>query len=117
MLTNPGFTFSGISGEHKIVPTSQTDLPIWGPNYTEAVICTYDGELVKVYDNGPGFGFTDESVAMEFAAIDINDSQQIIDFCNKNGMPNSMRQFGNFRNDYIFFEDDKDKFSIPLTLP
>ena len=74
MLTNPGFTFSGISGEHKIVPTSQTDLPIWGPNYTEAVICTYDGELVKVYDNGPGFGFTDESVAMEFAAIDINDS-------------------------------------------
>lgn len=35
MLTNPGFTFSGISGEHKIVPTSQTDLPIWGSNYTE----------------------------------------------------------------------------------
>ena len=116
MLTNPGFTFSGISGEHKIVPTSQTDLPIWGPNYTEAVICTYDGELVKVYDNGPGFGFTDESVAMEFAAIDINDPQQIIDFCNKNGMPSSMRQFGNFRNDYLFFEDDKDNFSkvIPL---
>ena len=116
MLTNPGFTFSGISGEHKIVPTSQTDLPIWGPNYDEAVICTYDGELVKVYDNGPGFGFTDESLAMEFAAIDINDKKQIIDFCNKNGMPSSMRQFGNFRNDYIFFEDDKDKFSkaIPL---
>lgn len=116
MLTNPGFTFSGISGEHKIVPTSQTDLPIWGPNYTEAIVCTYDGKLVKVYDNGPGFGFSDESVAMKFAAIDINEPQQIIDFCDANGMPSSMRQFGNFRNDYIFFEDDKDSFSkvIPL---
>ena len=47
MLTNPGFTFFGISGEHKIVPTNQTDLPTWGPNYTEAIICTYDGKLGK----------------------------------------------------------------------
>ena len=77
MLTNPGFTFFGISGEHKIVPTNQTDLPTWGPNYTEAIICTYDGKLVKVYDNGPGFGFSDESVAMKFAAIDVNEPQQI----------------------------------------
>ena len=116
MLTNPGFTFFGISGEHKIVPTNQTDLPTWGPNYTEAIICTYDGKLGKVYDNGPGFGFSDESVAMKFAAIDVNEPQQIIDFCNQNGMPSSMRQFGNFRNDYIFFEEDKDSFSkaIPL---
>ena len=48
MLTNPGFTFFGISGEHKIVPTNQTDLPTWGPNYTEAIICTYDGKLGKI---------------------------------------------------------------------
>lgn len=116
MITNPGFTFTGISGEHKIVPTIQTDLPVWGPLYDKALVCVHDGELVKVYDNGPGFNYTDNSVAMEFAAIDINDNEAIIKFCNKYGMPDSMRQLGNFRNDYIFFGDSKDDFSkaIPL---
>ncbi len=116
MITNPGFSFTGISGEHKIVPTTQTDLPIWGPLYDEAVVCAHDGELVEVYNNGPGFNYTDNSVAMEFAAIDIHDNEAIIKFCDKYGMPDSMRQFGNFRNDYIFFGDSKDSFSkaIPL---
>ena len=28
MITNPGFSFSGISGTHKIVPVNETDLPL-----------------------------------------------------------------------------------------
>lgn len=117
MLTNPGFSFTGVSGEHKLVPTSQTDLPIWGPLYQEAIVCTYDGESVKVYENGPGFNYTDNSLAMNYAAIDISDTDAIISFCNKYGMPYSSRQFGNFRNDYIFFAGDKDEFSraIPVS--
>ena len=116
MITNPGFSFSGISGTHKIVPVNETDLPSWGENYCECIVCTYDGELVKVYDNGPGFSYLDKSVAMEFAAIDITDRNAILQFCNRYGMPDSMRQSGNFRNDYLFFKDDKDSFSkvIPL---
>ena len=116
MITNPGFSFSGISGTHKIVPVNETDLPSWGENYCEYIVCTYDGELVKVYDNGPGFSYLDKSVAMEFAAIDITDRNAILQFCNRYGMPGSMRQSGNFRNDYLFFRDDKDSFSkvIPL---
>lgn len=117
MLTNPGFSFTGVSGEHMLVPTMQTDLKVWGPLYQEVIVCTYDGELVKVYDNGPGFNYTDESVAMKFAAIDINDTNAIIRFCNKYGMPYSSRQFGNHKNDYIFFSSDKDEFSrvIPVS--
>ena len=116
MITNPGFSFSGISGTHKIVPIHETDLESWGENYNECIVCTYDSDLVKVYDNGPGFSYTDKSVAMEFASIKPTDRDAIIDFCNRYGMPGSMRQFGNFRNDYLFFKDDKDSFSkaIPL---
>lgn len=83
MITNPGFSFSGISGTHKIVPVNETDLPSWGENYCECIVCTYDGELVKVYDNGPGFSYLDKSVAMEFAAIDITDRNAILQFCNR----------------------------------
>ena len=110
MITNPGFSFSGISGTHKIVPVHETDLESWGENYNECIVCTYDGDLVKVYENGPGFSYTDKSVAMEFASIKPSDRDAIIDFCNRYGMPGSMRQFGNFRNDYLFFKDDKDSF-------
>ena len=37
MITNPGFSFSGISGTHKIVPVNETDLPSWGENYCERI--------------------------------------------------------------------------------
>lgn len=116
MLTNPGFTFWGISGEHQIIPTQQTDLPVWGPLYNQAVVCTYDGDLVKVYNNGPGYSAFEESVALKFASLKITDTDAILQFCNKYGMPNSSRQFGNFRNDYLFFNETKDNFSkcIPL---
>lgn len=116
MITNPGFSFSGISGDHKIIPTAQTDLPIWGPLYSDTVVCTCEKELVKVYDNGPGFHYMDNSVAMDFAAIDVTDKDAIIKFCNRYGMPDSMRQFGNHRNDYLFFNTNKDEFSkvVPL---
>lgn len=116
MLTNPEFTFYGISGEHTILPVSKTDLPSWGPLYNEAVVCTYDEKLVKVYDNGPGYAGIDKSIALEFVSIKPTDTAAIIKFCNKYGMPNSSRQFGNFRNDYLFFNENKDDFSkvIPL---
>lgn len=116
MLTNPGFTFYGISGEHTILPVSKTDLPSWGPLYNEAVVCTYDEKLIKVYDNGPGYAGIDKSMALEFVSIKPTDTAAIIKFCNKYGMPNSSRQFGNFRNDYLFFNENKDDFSkaIPL---
>lgn len=116
MITNPGFSFTGISGNHKIVPVYETNLEAWGENYNECIVCTYDGDLVKVYDNGPGFSYTDKSVAMEFASIDPMDRDAILNFCDHYGMPSSMRQFSNFRNDYLFFKDDKDSFSkvIPV---
>lgn len=116
MLTNPGFSFSGISGIHKIVPTTETKLPIWGENYTEAIVCSTEGNLVKVYDNGPGFNYTDKSVAMEFAAINPNDRQSILNFCNHYGMPGSIRQAANLHNDYLFSDSDKESFSKEISL-
>lgn len=111
MITNPGFSFIGVSGQHSIIPTYETDLKVWGPIYTESVICNYDGELVTVYSNGPGFSYDDESVAMQFAAIDIADHNTILNFCDKYGMPAAARQNANFRNDYLFFNENKDNFS------
>ena len=83
MITNPGFSFSGISGTHEIVPYYETDHESWGENYNECIVCTYDSNLVKVYDNGPGFSYTDKSVAMEFASIKPTDRDANIDFCNR----------------------------------
>ena len=112
MLTNPGFTFWGMSGEHKIVPTSETDLQSWGSIYDEAVVCVYPKGLVNVYENGPGYSYTSEhSVAMEFASINIDDNAAILSFCDKYGMPGSMRQEANFTNDYLFFDETKDNFT------
>ncbi len=119
MLTNPGFSFVGVSGQHIIIPTSQTDLPIWGPIYEETVLCHYDDKLVTVYQNGPGFNYTDHSVVIEFASINLKDNRAILKFCDKYGMPGAMRQQANFRNDYIFFNSAKDEFSksIPFGRP
>ena len=110
MITNPGFTFYSLSATHTIVPIEDTDLHKWGPQDKEAVICKTNNKLIKVYDNGPGFEYKDESIALTFASLDYKNKDQIIEFCDKYGIPYSKAPFGNFRNDYIFFDINKEEY-------
>ena len=110
MIVNPGFSFTSLSGECKVVPTSETGLPTWGPQYNETIIFKTSGKLIKIYDNGPGFGFNDDSIALSFASIDITQKSEIIAFCNKYGLPCPHANFANFRNNYLFFDLEKDDY-------
>lgn len=110
MIVNPGFSFTTLSGKCSIVPTSETNLPTWGPQYFEAVVFKTNGELITVYDKGPGYGSNDDSIALLFASIDISKKNELLDFCNKNGFPVSHAPLANFRNDYLFFDLEKDDY-------
>ena len=111
MITNPGFSFTGLSGKHEIIPTTDTDLQIWGVGYEKTIRCYETGDLVQVYKNGPGHNYLDSSPAMEFIAISLDDEAAMIAFCDKYGMTSSQRQEANFRNNYIFSDIDKNTYS------
>ena len=111
MLTNPGFSFTGLSGHHEIIPTSETDLPVWGPIYEKTVRCVEVDAPVSVYVNGPGLDYSLASPALEFAGINIYDEAAILAFCDKYGLPGSQRQEANFRNNYIYQELNKDEYA------
>lgn len=111
MLSNPGFSFYGVSGEHHIVPVEEADLKRWGKYYGDAVVCTYDGKLVQVYKDGPGLDSIEHPVALEFASLDPNGKEGILQFCNKYGLLGSSRQFANHNNNYLFLQESKDEYS------
>lgn len=111
MITNPGFSFVNTVGKHKILPCEKTDLPIWGPLYENAIVCVEPGEQIFVYSDDKPLSKKDDSVALRFASIDINNYNEILNFCDNYGMLSSEFNFSNFRNSYIFFEDSKDAFA------
>lgn len=111
MLTNPGFSFVGLSGHHKIIPTVETDLPVWGPIYAKTVKCVEIGQPVTVYGKASSLDSFLESPALEFAGLDCHDESAILSFCDKYGLPGSQRQEANFRNSYIYSGISKDQFA------
>ena len=68
----------------------------------------YPGNLKKLYSHN---SYDEGSIACEFAAIDINDFEDIFSFCNKYGLILSNRLKANVTNDYIFFKSNKMDFS------
>lgn len=116
MIYNPGFTFSNINGKHRIGSITETDMPYVDPLYSEVIIADEVGSLVKIYSDSKGIVKASESPALQFARININDNDAIIDFCNRYGLPLSERNFANFRNDYLFFDENKDNFTMKIPL-
>lgn len=117
MIYNPGFSFSNINGKHRIAPLTETDMGFrTNQLYSEAIIQEEKGTIVKIYDDSKGVLKPSDSPAMQFAKIDINNNDEIINFCNRYGLISSERNFANFRNDYLFFNKSKDEFieKIPL---
>lgn len=117
MIYNPGFSFSNINGKHRIASLSETDMGFRiDPLYSEAIIAEEVGTLVKVYDDSNGNLKPSDSPALQFAKIDFNNNDEILSFCDRYGLLLSERNFANFRNDYLFFNENKDDFTkrIPL---
>lgn len=116
MVSNPGFSFTNINGKYKIVPIEKTDFHDVDPLYSEAIVCEEVGDLVTIYSEDKVIAKDSESIAFQFAKININHNNEIIDFCSHYGLIMSERNFANFRNDYLFFESKKDEFTkrIPL---
>lgn len=116
MISNPGFNFSNINGKFYIDSIENTDMDNVDPLYSEAIICKEIGKLVPIYTDEQKPVKDSESIAFKFAKINIANNDEILVFCNQYGLPMSERNFANFRNDYLFFEKNKDEFTkmIPL---
>lgn len=116
MVSNPGFSFTNINGKYKIVPIDKTDFFDVDPLYSEAIVCEEVGDLVTIYSEDKVITKDSDSIAFQFAKINISRNKEIIDFCSRYGLIMSERNFANFRNDYLFFESKKDEFTkrIPL---
>lgn len=106
MIVNKGFSFSNIVGKYAITADKAQMNSRTEDNLIIQTI--YPGNLKKLYSYN---SYDDGSIAYEFAAIDINDLDDIISFCNKYGLILSNRLKANVTNDYIFFSSNKIDFS------
>ena len=80
MIVNKGFSFNNMVGEYGI-----TELPHRRDiEKTELGIeTTYPGQLKPLYSQN---SFEEGSIAYEFAAIDTNNIDEILNFCSKYGL-------------------------------
>lgn len=117
MIVNKGFSFSNFIGKYKIVDTYRNDTEISSSNklskddrYQFYTIDTVfeDCKLTEIYSL---ILYSENSIALEFAAIDIENSDSILTFCNKYGLVCSDRMLNNTTTDYIFFNTTKEKFA------
>lgn len=106
MIVNKGFSFSNIVGKYAITADKAQMNSRTEDNLIIQTI--YPGNLKKLYSHN---SYEDGSIAYEFAAIDINDFEDILSFCNKYGLILSNRLKANVTNDYIFFKSNKIDFS------
>lgn len=102
LIVNKGFSFSNIVGKYAIT-TDKAQMNI-KPEDNLIIQTIYPGNLKKLYSHN---SYDEGSIAYEFAAIDINDLDDIISFCNKYGLILSNRLKANVTNDYIFFSSNK----------
>ncbi len=87
----------GISSYHKI---SKTEWPTDIGKYENYVISAdSDSHIVPIY---PDYLRESKSLALEFAAINIENVDEILDFCNRYGLPIDPRLGHKHYNDYIF---------------
>lgn len=112
MISNPGFSFSNVSGKHSI----ETDFSASDPLFAEVIICNAPKSIIPVYSHHQSSSLKSKSVALQFVKLDIKDNQAILDFCDKYGLTNSIRSFKNPHNEYLFQKLNKTDFMkrIPL---
>lgn len=117
MISNPGFSFSNVIGKHHIDSLDKANLDNLGALYSEAIVCTEQRSIIQIYSHYQNPSSESGSIALQFSEINIDNIQEILDFCDHYGLINSERIFANFRNDYIFLEENKSDFSKKIPLP
>lgn len=105
MVVNKGFSFSNIVGMY-VLKEKESNYMI---RDTDTMItAVYPENLKQLYSQN---SFDEGSIAYEFSALNINDAEHIIRFCNKYGLLYSNRLIANKTNNYIFMKTYKSIFS------
>ena len=112
MIPNSEFNFSNIHGKYalkKIVrendewiklDVEKKDYPTTVNDYKYyAIVQTEELGLISVY---PRSAFDDNSVLMQFAALDVTNIDSLVEFCNKYGLPQNIKMSATYDTDYIF---------------
>lgn len=99
MVVNKGFSFSNMVGMYGIKPDS---------NGNDIITTLYPGKLKQIYSQN---SYDEGSIAYEFAALDTNNTNSILDFCSRYGLLTSKRLTKNTTNNYIYFKEYKSIFS------
>ncbi len=112
MFLNNNFTFTNIKGTYHIGDLSVRDKynrTIDNGETEKYIIASDETEIVTIQTNVDPNG---NSIAMEFAAIDIFDEESIINFCNKYGLLffNEDDAHETDNNDYIFEHAEKTRY-------
>lgn len=115
MLVTSDITFQNIGGLYDIkhiekanehtsyIDVEKKNWPTDLSKYKEyAILPITDSRVVSIY---PDSLRESRSPALEFAAIDILKVGEIIDFCNRYGLPSDPRFFAKNYNDYVFTEE------------
>ena len=105
MVVNKGFSFRNLVGTYAFsTDSSLTNATI--PD--ESIVTTYPGSLKQLYSQN---SYEEGSIAYEFASIDTDSKESILNFCSKYGLLSTNRIMSNTTNDYIFFKKEKSIFS------
>ncbi|HIT89137.1 MAG TPA: CGNR zinc finger domain-containing protein [Candidatus Merdenecus merdavium] len=105
MIVNKGFSVSNLVGMYEIKDDSKAFGNIFS---NKAIVTTYPGKLKQIYSQN---SYDEGSVAYEFASINIESYESILNFCHKYGLLSTNRIMDNTTNDYIFFRKEKAIFS------
>jgi len=117
LVVNKGFSFSNFIGDYKIIDEyAHTTLPESSTNISQdsryqsyTIETVYDScSLSEIYSLKT---YSEDSIAFEFAAIDINNCADILNFCKKYGLICSDRMLNNTTTDYIFFKTTKNNYA------
>lgn len=100
MVVNRGFSFSNIVGMYAIKPDRATS--------KDCITAIYPGNLKRIYSQN---SYEEGSIAYEFAALNTNDTEKMIEFCAHYGLLKSNRLTRNTTNNYIYFKEYKSVFS------
>ena len=75
MVVNRGFSFSNIVGMYAIKPDRTTS--------KDCITAIYPGNLKRIYSQN---SYEEGSIAYEFAALNPNDKEKMIEFCAHYGL-------------------------------
>ena len=100
MIVNRGFSFSNMVGMYAIKPADD--------GINDVITTLYPGKLKQIYSHN---SYEEGSIAYEFATLNTNDVNALIEFCSKYGLLTSKRLTRNTTNNYIYFKQYKSIFS------